>query len=327
MTVLSAAHDYLDTDVYLDLRDSLDLPLVLKCEGLNLAGSIKMQPAAWMVSAAQRDGLLRPDSVLIESSSGNLGVALSVIAASRGLRFVCVTDVNCNPATVKLMRTLGAEVVVLDEPHPTGGFLQARREYVRDRCARQPRHVWLNQYENPANWIAHYESTATLIAKDFPDLDTLFIGSGTGGTLLGCARYFREHRPHVRVVAVDSVGSVSFGGTSGPRYIPGLGAGAPMPLIASAVTAGLVDEVIRVHEIDTIHACRRLAARGVLLGGSSGTVVSAAAQWLAQHPGEHGTAVAIAPDLGERYLNTIYDDAWVRAHYGRDGIRQLLEAS
>lgn len=321
MTVIAAAHELLDSDVYVDLRASLGIPLHLKCEGFNFAGSIKIQPASRMVEQAQRDGLIGPHSVLIESSSGNLGVALAVIAASKGLKFVCVTDPNCNPATIALIRALGAEVVVVDEPDASGGYLGARKDYVRRRCAQDPAHVWLNQYENPANWIAHYENTAALIAKDFPDLDTLFIGAGTGGTLMGCARYFREHRPHVRVIAVDSVGSVSFAGTPGPRHIPGLGASAPMPLIDPEI----VDEVIRIHEIDTIHTCRKLAARGILLGGSSGTVISAASQWFAQHRGHPHSAVAIAPDLGERYINTIYNDTWVTHHYGPDDLDKILE--
>lgn len=321
MTVITAAHELLDSDVYIDLRRSLGIPLHLKCEGFNFAGSIKIQPAARMVDAAQRDGLIGPDSVLIESSSGNLGVALAVIAASKGLRFVCVTDPNCNPATVDLIRALGADVVVVEETDGRGGHLAARKAYVRRRCAQDPAYVWLNQYENPANWIAHYENTAAFIAKDFPDLDTLFIGAGTGGTLMGCARYFREHRPQVRIVAVDSVGSVSFAGAPGPRHIPGLGASAPMPLIDT----GLVDDVIRIHEIDTIHTCRRLAARGILLGGSSGTVITAASQWFAHHRGAPQTAVAIAPDLGERYINTIYNDLWVTHHYGHDDLHKILE--
>ncbi|GGX64738.1 2,3-diaminopropionate biosynthesis protein SbnA [Streptomyces hiroshimensis] len=325
MTFITAAHELLESDVYIDLQPTLGIPLHLKCEGFNFAGSIKIVPAAWMVAVAEREGLIGPDSVLIESSSGNLGVALAVTAASKGLRFVCVTDPNCNPATVSLMRALGAEVVIVGEPDATGGYLAARKAYVRKRCREDPACVWLNQYENPANWAAHYENTAPFIAKQFPDLGTLFIGTGTGGTLMGCARYFREHRPQVRIIAVDSVGSVSFAGTPGPRHIPGLGAGTPMPLIDPALTGDLVDDVIRVHEIDTIRTCRRLAAHGMLLGGSSGTVVSAASRWLARHHTPAHTAVAIAPDLGERYVDTIYDDAWVARHYGHDDVTSLLE--
>ncbi|TLQ46335.1 2,3-diaminopropionate biosynthesis protein SbnA [Streptomyces marianii] len=320
MTVITGADELLDSEIYIDLRRLLDCRLYLKCEGFNFAGSVKVRPAAWMVNTAQREGVIGPDSILIESSSGNLGVALAVIAAAKGLRFVCVTDPKCNPSATDLMKALGAEVVVVDEPDATGSYLAARKAHVRERCAQDPRYVWLNQYENPANWVAHYENTAALIAKQFPDLDTLFIGTGTGGTLMGCARYFREHRPGVRIVAVDSVGSVNFSGAPGPRHIPGLGASTPMPLIDPS----LVDEVVRGDERDAIRMCRRLAARGVLLGGSSGTVVSAATEWLARHGSADRTAVAIAPDLGERYIDTIYNDAWVARHYHR-GAQDLLE--
>lgn len=314
MSVMTGPHELLHSEVYLDLRPSLGIPLHLACEGLNFAGSIKIQPAAAMIAAAQREGVIRPDSVLVESSSGNLGVAVAMIAAAKGLKFVCVTDPNCNPATINLIRAFGAEVVVVTEPDANNNYLGARKAMVRRLCERGPAYVWLNQYENPANWGAHYEGTAAFVDKHFPDLDTLFVGVGTGGTLMGCIRYFHEHRPRVRVVAVDSVGSVSFAGTPGRRHIPGLGASAPMPLIEP----DLVDEVIRVPEIDTIRTCRRLAARGLLLGGSSGTVVSAASGWLAEHGSPDHTAVAVAPDLGERYIDTVYNDVWVERHYGRD---------
>jgi cysteine synthase A len=320
MTIVTDPYDLLDSEVYLDLRAPLGIPLHLKCEGFNFAGSIKIQPAVSMIAAAERQGVIGPGSVLIESSSGNLGVAVAVVAAAKGLRFVCVSDPNCNPATLKLMRALGAEVVVVEEPAANGGFLAARKAYVRERCQQDPAYIWLNQYENEANWVAHYEGTAAYIDKRFPDLEALFVGVGTGGTLMGCIRYFNERRPRVRVVAVDSVGSVSFCGTAGRRHIPGLGASTTMPLIDES----LVDEVIRVPEIDTIRTCRQLAARGLLLGGSSGTVVSAASRWLADHAGTVNTAVAISPDLGERYIDTVYNDAWVADRYGSDAF-DLLE--
>ena len=142
----------------------------------------------------------------------------------------------------------------------------------------------------------------------------LFVGAGTTGTLMGCARYFREwHRP-VRIVAVDSVGSVTFGGAPGRRMIPGLGASIRPPLLDESY----VDEVVRVEEADTIRACHRLARRGFLFGGSTGTVVSGAMGWLARHDASDLTAVAIAPDLGERYLDTIYQANWLEAIYGQD---------
>ncbi|MHA5054055.1 2,3-diaminopropionate biosynthesis protein SbnA [Streptomyces sp. SD15] len=328
MPVISVPEAYNEDDLYVDLEEIFGRPLFLKCEGFNFAGSIKLKAATEMVDAAEHDGLLKPGSVLVESSSGNLGVALSMIAAGRGYRFLCVTDARCNLATRLMMEALGSQVHVITEPDPVGGFLGARIDHVRALCASDDSYVWLNQYTNPNNGMAHYRRTAPAIARRFPDLDVLFVGAGTTGTLMGCARYFREwHRP-VRIVAVDSVGSVTFGGAPGRRMIPGLGTSRRPPLLDESY----VDDVVRVAEADTIRACHRLARRGFVFGGSTGTVVSGAMDWLAGQEGREGrelTAVALAPDLGERYLETIYQTNWVQDLYGEDvlGSQELTTAS
>jgi cysteine synthase A len=315
--VISIPQAFNEEDLYVDLRSILGYSLFLKCEGFNFAGSIKLKAATQIVEAAEREGVLTPKSVLVESSSGNLGVALSIVAASKGYRFLCVTDSRCNLATRLLMEALGSQVHVITEPDAAGGFLGARLDYVRALCASDDRYVWLNQYTHPGNWQAHYRTTAPAIARQFPQLDVLFVGAGTTGTLMGCARFMREwHRP-VRIVAIDSVGSVIFGGPPGRRMIPGLGAAIRPPLLDESY----VDDVVLVEESDTIRACHRLARRGFLFGGSTGTVVSGAVEWLARHDGEELTAVAIAPDLGERYLDTIYQTNWVQGLYGEDALR------
>ncbi|WP_433557149.1 2,3-diaminopropionate biosynthesis protein SbnA [Pseudonocardia xinjiangensis] len=314
MSVISVPQGFNEEQLYVDLQSIFGQSLYLKCEGFNFAGSIKLKAASEMVEAAERDGLLRPGSILVESSSGNLGVALSMIAASKGYGFVCVTDSRSNLATRRLMEALGSQVQIITEPDPVGGFLGARIDYVRSLCASDPRYVWLNQYTNPGNWRAHYRTTAPAIADEFPRLDVLFVGAGTTGTLMGCARFFREwHRP-VRIVAIDSVGSVTFGGAPGRRMIPGLGTGVRPALLDESY----VDEVVLVEEADTIRACHRLARSGFLFGGSTGTVVSGAMSWLAQHDDGDLTSVAIAPDLGERYLDTVYQSNWVHDLYGED---------
>jgi N-(2-amino-2-carboxyethyl)-L-glutamate synthase len=316
MPIVSAPQDFNEEELYVDLLSTFGQSLFLKCEGFNFAGSIKLKAATEMVEAAERDGILTPGSILVESSSGNLGVALSMIAASKGYRFLCVTDSRCNRSTRRLMEALGSEVHVIsvaaaDAP---GGLLGARLEYVRKLCASDDRYVWLNQYSNPGNWQAHYRRTAPAIVRQFPHLDVLFVGAGTTGTLMGCARYLREwHRP-VRIVAVDTVGSVTFGGPPARRMIPGLGTSVRPPLLDESY----VDEVLRVEEVDTIRACQRMAKRGFLFGGSTGTVVSGAIGWLAQHDAPDLTAVAIAPDLGERYLDTVYQPDWVQEFYAEE---------
>ncbi|MFB8053586.1 2,3-diaminopropionate biosynthesis protein SbnA [Streptomyces rubiginosohelvolus] len=314
MPVISVPQAFNEEELYVDLRAVIGRALFLKCEGFNFAGSIKLKAAAEMVASAEREGALTRRSILVESSSGNLGVALSMIAASKGYRFLCVTDARCNLATRLMMEALGSQVHMVSGTESNGGFLGARLDYVRDLCATDDRCVWLSQYTNPANWRAHYRTTAPAIARFFPGLDVLFVGAGTTGTLMGCARYFRRWDRPVRIVAVDSAGSVSFGGAPGRRMIPGLGMSVRPPLLDDAY----VDDVLVVEEADTIRACRRLAARGFLFGGSTGTVVSGAAGWLERygHPGM--TAVAIAPDLGERYLDTVYQSTWVRDLYGDD---------
>jgi N-(2-amino-2-carboxyethyl)-L-glutamate synthase len=312
--VIASPDAFNQEDLFVDLRSIVARSLYLKVEGFNFAGSIKLKAAASMVAAAERDSSLRAGSILIESSSGNLGVALSMIAAARGYRFLCVTDSRCNLATRQLMEALGATVHVITEPDEAGGFLSARIDHVRALCDADQRYVWLNQYANAANWQAHYRSTAPAIAAAFPQLDVLFVGAGTTGTLMGCARYFRDHHPSVRIVAVDAVGSVTFGGPPGPRLIPGLGTSVRPPQLDESY----IDEVVYVQETDTVRACHRLARRGFLFGGSTGTVVSGAESWLALHGADDLIAAAIAPDLGERYLDTIYQRNWLRGVYGYD---------
>ncbi|MEU6423561.1 2,3-diaminopropionate biosynthesis protein SbnA [Streptomyces spiralis] len=316
MPVISAPQEFNENDLYIDLEAITRHRLFLKCEGFNFAGSIKLKAAAAMVEAAERDGLLTDGAVLVESSSGNLGVALSMIAASKGYEFVCVTDTRCNLPTRLLMEALGSQVHIVTEPARQGGLLRARIDHVRALCASDDRYVWLNQYTNPNNHMAHYRTTAPAIARRFPDLDVLFVGAGTTGTLMGCARYFREwHRP-VHIVAIDTEGSVTFKDTPGRRMIPGLGTSVRPPLLDDSY----VDEVIHVSEADTIRTCHQLARRGFLFGGSTGTVVSGATRWLAQQsaPRRQPTAVAISPDLGERYLETVYHTNWVQDLYGDD---------
>jgi cysteine synthase A len=313
MSVISAPHEFDVQDLFVDLHPIFARRLYLKVEGFNFAGSIKLKAAREIVAQAEEAGVLGPGSTLVESSSGNMGVALSMLAANRGFRFVCVTDSRCNAATRRTMQAFGADVVVISEPHPTEGYLGARLRYVRELCAADEKVVWLNQYEAQGNWMAHYRTTGPAIAARFPDIDVLAIGAGTTGTLMGCARYFREHRPEVEVVAVDAVGSVTFGGDAGTRYIPGLGTSVRPALLDES----FVDSVVHVSEVDTLRTCRAMAAHGYQFGGSTGTAVSGALAWLAENrPDSRTKAVTIAPDMGERYLDTLYDDSWVRDTFG-----------
>lgn len=313
MPVITTPQEFDVDDLFIDLRQVFGHQLYLKCEGFNFAGSVKLRAANEMVASAERVGALRPGMTIIESSSGNLGVALGLVAVSRGYRFICVTDSRCTQSSRTIMRRLGVDVRVVSEPHPERGLLGARLDLVNRLCAENADVHWLNQYANSGNWGAHYQVTGPQIAKAFPELDVLFVGAGTTGTLMGCARYFRETAPSVTIVGIDAVGSVNFGGEAAPRMIPGVGTSVRPPILDSS----FVDDTVLVPEVETVRACRSLLREGFLLGGSTGTVLSGASRWLSENrPDGTGTAVAIAPDLGERYLETIYDDDWARGLYG-----------
>jgi cysteine synthase A len=249
----------------------------------------------------------------VESSSGNLGVALSVVAASRGYGFICVTDVRCCEGTIATMRALGAEVIVVSDPHPERGLLGTRLDLVQKIASSDDHHVWLNQYVNTANPEAHSATTAPEVLAALPQVARVFVGVGTSGTAMGIADYFRRQAPHVRLIGVDSVGSVTFGGPALPRHIPGLGAAVPPPLYRQEA----LDEHLYIPEAETLRMCRELAARGFIMGGSTGTVLAGARRWLEAHPDASDTvSVAIAPDGGERYLASLYDECWVAERFG-----------
>jgi cysteine synthase A len=317
MAIIGSPHELFDSDLFVDLTPVLGRALYVKCEGFNFGGSIKMKAAVAMVADAEQDGVIREDSILIESSSGNLGVALSIIAAWKGIPFTCVSDRRCNDLTASIMRALGTRMVMVDEPDSEGGYLKARLDLVRRYCDEDDRYVWLNQYSNEANWLAHYKDTARGILKHFPDLDVLFVGVGTAGTAMGCLRYIRDIGSTARVVAVDSVGSVSFGSPPADRLIPGVGAGVVPPLL----DPDAFDDVVLVPEKAALRMCRTLSARGLLFGGSTGTVVDGARTWLELNdPQRTLRTVCIAPDMGDRYLDTVYNDAWVLQHFGPEAL-------
>ncbi len=291
-----------------------DVTLLAKWEGLNPGGSTKDRAALSMVQDGLRRGLLVPgESVVIESSSGNLAVGLAQVCRHRDLRFVCVVDARTTAQHLAILHALGAEVEVVTTPDPqTGEYLPARLARVRELIQTTPGAYWPNQYANPANARAHEGTAREILDTLGGRLDYLFCATSSCGTLRGCADYLRRTGTGTRVVAVDAEGSVIFGGDPGPRLIPGHGAAVRPPLFHP----GLADAVVRVTDLDCVRGCRRLAATEALLaGGSSGGVVAAFGK-VRQHLPSGATCVLILPDRGDRYLDTVYSDAWVAQHLG-----------
>ena len=292
----------------------------LKMESLNPAGSIKLKTAVGLINDLQARGLLGPDTILIESSSGNLGVALAMICAERGIPFTCVVDPNSSSHNIRMMRSYGAEVIQVEIPDANGGFLGTRIELIRQKVASDPRYVWLNQYENAANPRAHARTTARSISQHFGHVDYVFVGAGTTGTLMGCIQHFQRHHPTTRIIAVDSVGSVTFDTPASRRFIPGLGTSQRPPIF----NADGIHALEMVPESHTVAMCRILArSKGMLVGGSTATVIAAVHAWRERiEPGS--VVVALSPDWGERYLDTLYDDHWVEQRFGREVLSMTL---
>lgn len=301
-------------DLFIRLADFLGArDVFLKLEGLNVTGSIKLKPARAMIEDLERRGLISPRKHrIIESSSGSLGVALSLVCRVKGYRFTCVTDPNVPPASEQLMRAYGSEVVIVTERDQHGGYLGTRLAYIAQRLSSDATCYWPNQYANNANSWAHYRGTAREIHKQFSRPDFVFIGAGTTGTLVGCARYFAVHSPTTRVIAVDTVGSVTFGHPAGPRLIPGLGT-SHRPEIASTFN---VSDIVMVPEQRAVAVCHEVRDRyGFLPGGSTGSVLAAIHDYRDTVPAG-SIVVAVSPDFGDRYVTTIYDPIWVAQRLG-----------
>lgn len=293
------------------------LELLGKLEALNPGYSVKDRSARQLLEQARLDHHLQPGATIVESSSGNMGHALAMLCATHGFNFICVLDPKTPRSNVSLIQAFGGEVAMVDTPDEHGSFQKRRIETARRIARERPNCINLDQYNNPAAIDAHSITTGPeLLAQTGGRIDVLVGTASTGSHLSGVARFLKTQLPAVKVIGVEPVGSVVFGGTFKPFLQNGLG----LSFRPGNILEQYVDEVIRVADIDAFRTCRRLARReGLLLGGSSGAVV-AAAQRVAERSAGPLRIVTILPDGGLKYLETIYDDAWLERH----GLGSLL---
>jgi 2,3-diaminopropionate biosynthesis protein SbnA len=302
--------------VYLErFSESVNLRVYAKLESFNVGGSIKDRAAHRMILQALAVGRIGRQTIVVESSSGNLGVGLARICKFLGLRFVCVVDPNISPQKLSLIQAYGGEISAVRERDPdTGEFLPARLTRVRQLLDAWPNSFWPNQYGNLDNAGAHHRTMEEIVSALEGRIDYLFCATSSCGTLRGCADYLRANKLRVAVIAVDSEASNIFGPSSGCRRLPGMGA-ALRPELFDAESALAC---VRVSDVDCIRGCRRLAASdAILVGGSSGGVIAAISAIASGLP-SRATCVAILPDAGDHYLDTIYSDPWITKHYGVD---------
>ena len=282
----------------------------LKLEGFNVSGSIKVKTAIGLIEDLERRGIAKPHkTVIVESSSGNLGIALSLVCAIKGYKFICVTDSNSTRANIRGMELYGAKVVVVSDRDAEGGFLTNRFKTIDGILQSEPNAVWLNQYDNIANKNVHAAQTANEIAQEFEKVDWIFVGAGTTGTLAGITERLRQQFPKIKIVAVEPEGSVTFGGPPGTRNIPGIGTSL-RPKLADLSNP---DRIVAIDEATTVDTCLSFVRDyHLLVGGSTGTVLAAVLELASEfEPGD--TIVAISADLGDKYLDTVYNPAWIQS--------------
>jgi len=285
----------------------LKCDFIAKLETTNPGGSSKDRPALTMVLAAEQDGLLGPGSTIIEPTSGNTGVGLAIVAAHRGYKCIFVMSDKMAPEKIDVLRAYGAQVVVcptaVAPEHPDSYYSTA------ERLTREtPNSFRPDQYSNPNNPRAHYETTGPEIWAQTKGRVTHFVaGAGTGGTISGVGKFLKEQNPDIKVIAADPEGSVFSGGAGRPYLTEGVGE----DFWPENYDPSLVDEVVAVSDADAFAMAREVTRReGILIGGSGGTAVAAALRVANTLPDE-AVVVVLIPDSGRGYLSKIFNDTWM----------------
>jgi cysteine synthase len=289
-----------------------------KLEGFN-PGGIKDRPALHMVERARSRGELQPGHSIIESTSGTLGLGLALAGMVYGHPVVLVTDPGLEPSMKRLLTAYGATVDTVPEPHPSGGWQQARLDRVADLLTEDPGAWCPDQYGNPDN-VAAYTPLAHELASELGHIDVLVCSVGTGGHSAGISRVLRQLHPETRLVGVDTVGSTIFGQPARPRLMRGLGSS----IHPRNVAYEHFSEVHWVAPAESVWACRQLAASHYATGGWSVGAVALVAGWLTRTTSRNTRIAAVFPDGPQRYLETVYDDQFC-AEYGLLGVTPPAE--
>src|SRR5215813_451230 len=289
--------------------------IYVKCEYMNPAGSMKDRVAMNLVADAERRGLLRPGGTIVEATSGNTGMGLAMVAAVRGYSCIFVMPDKMSQEKIASLRAFGAKVVICPtavDPEDPRSYYSVSRRLVEET----PGAFYANQYHNPANPEAHYVSTAPEVWEQTGgEIDVFCAGMGTGGTISGCGRYFKEHKPGFKIVGVDPIGSLYYEYVKTGRltkpfsyYVEGIGE----DFLPGTMKLELIDEIARVDDKECFLMTRRLTREeGIFCGGSGGAAVAGAVKY-AERSGKTENILVLLPDGASKYLSKIFNDDWMR---------------
>ena len=283
-----------------------------KLEFHNPTGSVKDRAANYVLTKLLNDKRIDHDTLIIESSSGNYGIALAAKCMELGLKFMCVIAPNITKANEFYLNLYNAEIFKVNTPDENGGYLISRISKVKEILSEYDNSYWINQYSDPLNYEGYEYTIGREICETFDAVDYAFIGVSSGGTITGISRALKRKFPDVKIIAVDIEGSVIFGGKPKKRYIPGIGSSMSPDNIKKAY----IDEVVYVNELESVKGCRELFQENMIFaGGSSGSVYYAVKKYFSEvSPGPGANVVALFADSGERYIDTIYNPEWVKKY-------------
>jgi N-(2-amino-2-carboxyethyl)-L-glutamate synthase len=287
--------------------------IYVKIEYNNYSGSIKDRAVFNILRSGIKRGDIHENTTIVESSSGNFAISLASMCRVIGLKCIVVIDPNINRDYELLLNKLADKVIKVTERDETGGYLLTRINKVNELCASDSSTYWTNQYDNADNYLAYYNGMGVEICNAFTDLDYVFIGVSTCGTIAGISRRIKEKYPKVVVVAVDVEGSVIFGQPPKKRYISGLGSSKVPGMTKNAI----IDEVVYVAEANVVKGCCELLETHTIFGGgSTGAMYYAVKDFLQKNSFTYTPRILfLCPDKGAAYMDTIYNENWVTAHF------------
>ncbi|TCI85713.1 2,3-diaminopropionate biosynthesis protein SbnA [Tenacibaculum sp. M341] len=293
----------------IELESNDLINIYMKLEFYNPTGSVKDRAASYVIDKILNTGMINRNTTLIESSSGNFGVALSAYAKFHDLKFICVIDKNTLPINEMLIELNGAEIIKINTPDIHGGYLLNRIKKIKQILAERENMYWVNQYENPLNAEAYYYSLGEEMCEEAPgDINYVFMGVSSGGTITGVSNRIKKKFPNAKIIAVDIYGSIVFDKSAKKRYIPGIGSSMKPKILKKAK----IDEVVWVDEVNSVIGCRELLENhNIYAGGSSGSVYAGIKKYFSnKNITSPVNVMCIMADRGDRYNTTIYNDEW-----------------